>query len=501
MKKRYLTILLIIFLQQSIILPVTNYDFDFQTPTPGIPSSLDNPYDFTFNVLLSVDDSKWAHHVEPTMAIGDNNTIFVGWKNAIEHDGGGRGVSFTYSKDSLNWSYPDDMAPAWSTGSGQSDPWMVYFNHTLYYSYLEFSTGTQDPGRISFAQTSDLGLHWKQVRASYGTGDYADKETFAIGHDGVIYLVYSDVHSSGSTSNAWVRLTRSFDGGNTFVDNVTISDTKGIDISANVLPGRSGNVYCVWTHYSWEEGEVSPNPELSTLVYDNSTDSGNTFGRDRDFIPEYNATWSMRNPENNRSAKHTIAIIKQEPITERLYVTWADVSTNVKVPESNWDVFFRYSDDLGITWSDIVRVNSQLGANQWNPDMEFDSKGNVHFVYYDESSPQGRHVRHRIFYPDLNEFSSEAQVTTEASSPDFTRPGEYMSIRIDSDDIPHIVWTDARSNALDIYYTSPNLSGPESKSPSFASLPLYLAFLLIVTVVLRIRRSKRKNVKRRLLHK
>ncbi|MFX0063140.1 MAG: sialidase family protein [Candidatus Hermodarchaeota archaeon] len=237
---------------------------------------------------------------------------------------------------------------------------------------------------------------------------------------------------------------------------------------------------------------------MSTLLFDNSTDYGNTFGKDKDFIPEYNASWSMRNPENGRSAKHTIAITEQDPVTGRLYVAWADVSTNISDPNNSWDVYLRYSDDKGTTWSNITRVNDNVNANQWNPDIELDSQGNLHFVYYDESSIEGRHIKHRIFFPDTNEFSSESQVTTEPSSPEFTRPGEYMSIRFDSEDCPHIVWTDARNNELDIFYAQGCIQLPTQTSSQtntstqtpFESIPFILGTLVVVAIVIKTKRKQ-----------
>ena len=42
---------------------------------------------FSKNMLLSTDDNNWNHHVEPMIAVSDNGTLFVGWKNANTHNG------------------------------------------------------------------------------------------------------------------------------------------------------------------------------------------------------------------------------------------------------------------------------------------------------------------------------------------------------------------------------------------------------------------------------
>ena len=48
---------------------------------------------FSTNRLLSTNDNNYAHHVEVSMAISDEGTIFVGWKNSETHNGGGARVS------------------------------------------------------------------------------------------------------------------------------------------------------------------------------------------------------------------------------------------------------------------------------------------------------------------------------------------------------------------------------------------------------------------------
>ncbi len=65
---------------------------------------------FSSNKLLSTDDNNYAHHVEVSMVISDNGTIFVGWKNSETHNGGGARVSIVRSLDrGKSWTQPYDM--------------------------------------------------------------------------------------------------------------------------------------------------------------------------------------------------------------------------------------------------------------------------------------------------------------------------------------------------------------------------------------------------------
>ncbi|MHA2242665.1 MAG: sialidase family protein, partial [Candidatus Thorarchaeota archaeon] len=125
--------------------------------------------DFSQNILLSTDDSNYPHHVEVSMAISDNGTIFAGWKNAETHNGWGVRVSFAKSSDGgVTWTEPYDM-PFLSDGEiGQSDPWLAWHDGCIYYAYLEYD--------ITVAKSNDYGATWTPIQASYGEL-IADKET------------------------------------------------------------------------------------------------------------------------------------------------------------------------------------------------------------------------------------------------------------------------------------------------------------------------------------
>ena len=62
-------------------------------------SVLLSPMSFSKNIILSTRDADYAYHVEPTLAISSNNTVFVGWKDAFGHDTSGLRVSFVKSSD------------------------------------------------------------------------------------------------------------------------------------------------------------------------------------------------------------------------------------------------------------------------------------------------------------------------------------------------------------------------------------------------------------------
>ena len=94
---------------------------------------------FSNNILLSTNDDNYAHHVEPTLAIGDDSVLFAGWKNSETHNGGGARVSVSKSIDGgATWSEPFDMPMFNGKNTRQSDPWLVWHEGMIYYAYLEF---------------------------------------------------------------------------------------------------------------------------------------------------------------------------------------------------------------------------------------------------------------------------------------------------------------------------------------------------------------------------
>jgi len=95
---------------------------------------------FSENKLLSLNDDLYTHHVEPTIAVSANGTVFAGWKDADTHNGAGIRVSFSKSNDNgITWSDPFNM-PNFIPNTGQSDPWLIWYEETktLYYAYLEY---------------------------------------------------------------------------------------------------------------------------------------------------------------------------------------------------------------------------------------------------------------------------------------------------------------------------------------------------------------------------
>ncbi|MFX0173364.1 MAG: sialidase family protein [Candidatus Hodarchaeota archaeon] len=168
------------------LLVVINFQY-----VSGIEQADDAPIinSFSENILLSTDDSIYPHHVEPTMAISENGTIFTGWKDAMTHYGPGYRVSFSRSTDNGEmWSEPFNMPHFGGMDTRQSDPWLFWKSGTVYYAYMDYMDDLGgDFLQITISKSSDYGKTWTLVKASYNSG-LADKETITASNDGIVYL-------------------------------------------------------------------------------------------------------------------------------------------------------------------------------------------------------------------------------------------------------------------------------------------------------------------------
>ncbi|MGY5859475.1 MAG: sialidase family protein [Candidatus Thorarchaeota archaeon] len=420
-------------------------------------STLQTVIGFSFDEKLSTSDLFYEHHVEPTLAISDNGTIFAGWKNSETHNGGGARVSFTKSVDGgRTWDFPTYMANFEDMYTRQSDPWLVWHDGSIYYAYLEFSAEDNSFSQITVARSSDYGATWSQAAASHGSY-FADKETMVISDNGTIFVAYDDI-DTGPGGLATVRLTRSSDGGSSFDEVSVISPAADGHVGPYLTLDNESNIFVAWT-YLYNVG--------GNLLLDNSTDFGTTFGVDR--VINDDGNYSAFTDADGRPAKTTLPVIRFDSYN-RLYCLWADTFDPIA---GSFDVYLRYSDDYGFSWSERILINHVTTGDQWMPDMDIDSEDRLHIVYYHEQSTSYRPYYRVVSFSgesrNITNIGSALSVARASTSAAFTRPGDYFTIRLDSNDIPHIVWTDGRSNEMDIYYSHGLAASPATSDTTTTS--------------------------------
>ena len=474
---KLIIIVLILIVSNITILSNSNTSESYNTSSNTTNES------FSTNIQLTINDNLYPQHVEPTLTVGPNNELFVGYKEANTPTGGGVNVSFIRSLDGgIAWSTPSLMPSNVSSTRSESDPWLNYYNNTIYYSYLDY-TSDLSSSQVTMARSTDKGNSWITSKAS-DNSLFADKEVFIISPNGTIFLVYDDVNSV--TSLGLVKLSKSIDGGKTFTDTTSINNNIN-DYIVGPYPALSSNSTLIVT---WAKF-IDSNNYFGDVYYDHSNNGGLTFVQNTKLNPTTNYVWF-----NN--GKATIPVIKFDS-QDRMYILWAEYS-NVSL----WKVYFRYSDDLGLQWSNKIVVDETAGTDQWEPDLAIDSNNNLHLAWLEEMNNQ-----YRPYYREIS-FSGTSRSTitkgpiipiaSSYTSASFPRPGDYLTIRVDSNNIPQVVWTDGRLSKMDIFYShliqstttttsNSSLTSTSNKSSSgFEYLYVLIAFIILLPTI---RKGKR----------
>ncbi|KKK43545.1 hypothetical protein LCGC14_1193970 [marine sediment metagenome] len=394
-----------------------------------------------------------------------------------------------------SWTIPFDMPMYNGLNTKQSDPWLYWHNQSIYYAYIEWQPEyfqyltTDYLTQVTVAKSGGDITEWSTTNASSGSY-FADKETMYIDDNGIIYMVYDDVDVSTPEENVTIRLTRSIDAGESFQEISVIGIPSDGHLAPYIALNSENNISIVSTWLDIANGG-------GNLYFTLSIDGGFTF-EDQTFI----------NADGNYSffgsGKATIPVIRLDQ-NDRLYLLWADT---YEKNTNSLDVYLRYSDNFGATWSNRFRVNPNTNGDQWMPDMDIDSDGNLHIVYYNAPS----HGDFKPYYCFVNStgenhdnpiFNPPIAIASEDTSGIFIRPGDYLTVRLDQYNIPHVVWTDGRNNELDIYYAFgiQFTSEPTSKNAIGMKLEVFLTIgfvsIVVMEVLIIIRRRKTKVLLKR----
>jgi hypothetical protein len=246
-------------------------------------------------------------------------------------------------------------------------------------------------------------------------------------------LFFTRITSSGS-----IQVARSSDGGATFKDPSTIANSSGGDqpsiaVGPSGVPGVAGSVWVSFTNGSnqlvaagapvngfdsvgtFNAPEVAPGPggdfgdiavgpsgQVMVTYQDNGSGAGPDtikINVDPDGLgpqgmgPVIIATSTNvggfapipAQPDRTTDAEANLAWDRSGgPHIGRVYLEYADRANTTTADE---DVFARYSDNNGTTWSNRVRVNDDAvgnGKSQFNPAIALDqTSGNVAITWYD----------------------------------------------------------------------------------------------------------------------
>ena len=418
----------------ALLLPPVSGSPAQGAPLPPSPLSDSGPHPTAFvpfspNVRVNNLNLGFAYQVEPTMVINSAGKIFVGWKEALTHNGGGQRVGFATSSDGGNTFSTNILMPL-AQLAHQSDPWLtVTRNDRVYFTRIEYDS-TATSGGIAVTNTTD-GVTWGTTYFYDDAPNFADKESAAHDAAGNLYWVWN----TDSAARQDLAFTRSDNGGATWTPKVLVSG-PGV-LGGIVQVARSGTVLATWWSYASDD-----------VMFDRSFDGGATWGTD---IRVNDIPGSAASPlPTDPPVLPSMAVAPNGTI----YIAYEDYR-NARpggTPNGNMDIFFARSEDGGTTWSPGVRLNDDTTrARQWMPDLALDPFGGIHVAWEDD-----RTGAHNIYYTNSTDggttWGRNLRVTTVGTSTSYTRPGDYLAIESAMDGTICIVWTDGRGADLDIYF-------------------------------------------------
>ncbi|MEN8138166.1 MAG: sialidase family protein [Bacteroidota bacterium] len=132
------------------------------------------------------------------------------------------------------------------------------------------------------------------------------------------------------------------------------------------------------------KGEIFVAWAFDEKIYLNkSSDSGRTWFPEEKIITEQEGGWNYKIKDLNRVNGMPILVCDNSngPNSGNLYLNWIDHKNG------NPDVFVKYSNDGGNTWSEDIQINTETKqAEQFFTWMAIDqANGNIHIIYYDNS--------------------------------------------------------------------------------------------------------------------
>jgi hypothetical protein len=217
--------------------------------------------------------------------------------------------------------------------------------------------------------------------------------------------------------------------------------SRTIGVNAAVAP--DGTVFATWLDF-----------DRKRLMVDSSSDGGATWGSDHPITMLRLNTrnfWVFIPPQPDRgiiAMPFGTVAPAGSPNAGRLYVTYTDLS----VGSEDTDVFVRYSDDGGATWSAETKVNDDsVGAYQFHPRIAVGADGTLAVAFYDtRNDPTDVKTDTYISYStdggqtwSANQKVTTAQSDQSGGGDDFDY-GDYQGIDASGSGGFQVVWGDSR---------------------------------------------------------
>ena len=245
-------------------------------------------------------------------------------------------------------------------------------------------------GGMGVSYSDNQGTSWirKQAGPNPG-GSGADKNHLWIDtkegspYENRLYNAWTDF---GGSYNNHIVVTYSADNGETWEPRKNISVGVGAgnhNQGVNLSTGPNGEVYAAWGIYDgWPQDEKS-------IGFAKSLDGGETWETSYRIINNIKGIRQSKVPQNMRvNSFPSMAVdVSGGSKNGTIYVVWTNVGVPGQNSGSDRDVYLIKSDDIGVTWSEPIRVNQDeigQGKSHYLPWIAVDpSNGTVSVIWYD----------------------------------------------------------------------------------------------------------------------
>ncbi|NUM53900.1 MAG: hypothetical protein HUU46_09680 [Candidatus Hydrogenedentes bacterium] len=394
--------------------------------------SMDGGQTWTHVPLGDAEDGKTStFRFDPSVAFDADGNVFVAYGATVD---GGMGTTDTV------------VIVAKSTDGGQN------------YTHFAYATTAPDDPAGTTLPGSDK---WQLA-----TGPDPDDA----GQENVYLAMTANIDDPGGLDQRIVLLP-SFDGGESFVTSLIVNDNslgssnETGNIFAEPAVGPNGETYVVW--HNTASGKIFVDVSDSWF-------GGSNFGTDQ-LVTTINSAFASggrigfkvpipAQPDRGVFAGPNIDVDRSGGTHNgRLYISYVDVVGTM--PDT--DVFVRYSDDQGATWSTAVAVTNDTNS-QFLPWLDVDqSSGRVGVIWYDARNDVNNQLV-EVFLGVSDDggdtFSVERLASDAPSNQSVTNANrttnnflEYIGVACQGS-MAYLVWSDNSLDAADLDYFTDQLS-------------------------------------------
>ena len=341
-----------------------------------------------------------------SIAADETGRVHLAWRD--EQDGNPE-IYYKRSPDGgVSWGPAIRLTNA---SGGSENPAIAVSGATVVIVWMDLRTGAP---QIWYKQSSDGGITWQpdaQVTFSTGGGSYPSLAVWGNAR----HVVYVD----GRDGNAEVCYIRSLDAGANWSAPVRLSALPHNSYTPTIAVWRS-NVYVAWTdtrHFGMVE-------TLEEEYFRRSTDGGTSFE------PEQRLTTDPPESPANSWAPSLAAR------DQYVWISWFDSR------DGNFEIYFKYSKDAGVSWSPNTRLTTTPGQSQRPVIANLNNQ--LFIVYWDNTGSEDE-----VYFLQSNDLglSWSAPERLTFSDGAAMRPGVAAAATG-----VHVAWTDARDQNQEVYY-------------------------------------------------